>query len=125
MRSFGAVLTCALLVVGCAAEPVAEPAVGPPPPIEQPAPAPAPPIVQPEPPPAPKSDSKTAVTYDPFQRWIELGGPELWTASGLSGQISAEDAQIRASLGCALTPAPNTVDGLLAEAYRAIDGFCN
>jgi hypothetical protein len=82
-----------------------------------------------------------AESYDPFQEFIALGGAELWAqdadscvvlpvmcgsvcCSLVSEDISPEDAQTRALLGCETEWPAGTIDALLAEAYRQVDGFC-
>ncbi len=79
--------------------------------------------------------------YDPYQEFLALGGAELWAqdtescvglpvmcgpvcCSLMSREMSAEDAQTRALSGCGTEWPPETVDALLAKAYRPIDGFC-
>lgn len=79
--------------------------------------------------------------YDPYQEFLALGGTELWAqdaescvgfpvmcgpvcCSLISEGPSPEDAQTRALSGCGTEWSPGTVDAVLAEAYRQIDGFC-
>lgn len=82
-----------------------------------------------------------AESYDPYQEFIALGGTELWAqdadscvvlpvmcgsvcCSLISDDLSPEDAQTRALWGCETEWAPGTIDALLAEAYRQVEGFC-
>ena len=93
---------------------------------------------------APRAESATttgAESYDPYQEFIALGGAGLWAldaescvvlpvmcgpvcCSLVSEDISPEDAQTRALLGCETEWPPGTIDALLAEAYRQVEGFC-
>lgn len=66
-------------------------------------------------PPAPSNTGATvddAPTADPYQVYLTLPGADT--------SISAEDAQLRAMLGCRLTYAPGTVDHAIQEAYAGL-----
>lgn len=71
---------------------------------------PAPPATSLEPP-APATSSKPkADPYEVYLKNAPKGAPEL----------SREDAQTRALLGCGRDWAPGTVDAVLAEAYKEL-----
>ena len=79
--------------------------------------------------------------YDPYQEFLALGGTELWAqdaescvglpvmcgpmcCSLISEDPSPEDAQTRALSGCGTEWSPGSLDAVLAEAYRQVEGFC-
>jgi hypothetical protein len=79
--------------------------------------------------------------YDPYQEFLALGGTGLWAqdaescvgfpvmcgrvcCSLISEDPSPEDAQTRALSGCGTEWSPGSLDAMLAEAYRQVDGFC-
>lgn len=61
----------------------------------------------------------------PYERWIELGGPELWRKAGLGGELTKDDSEFRALLMCLGSGGQNAADELLVELYRAVKGFCD
>lgn len=71
--------------------------------------APEPPATSQEPP-APTSQESQA---DPYEVYLE-NAPED------APELSREDAQTRALLGCGRDWAPGTVDAVLAEAYKEL-----
>lgn len=64
------------------------------------------------PPPPPETTTTVTTTTDPYQTYLALPGADT--------TISAEDAQLRALLGCKLSFAPGTVDAALREAYAPL-----
>lgn len=75
--------------------------------------------------PEPTTAAEDPEPYDRFDMWIELGCPELWKAEGLAGTLSCGDVRNLVLLGCGKDWAAGSVDALLAEVYRAVDGSGN
>lgn len=66
---------------------------------------------------SPSAPGRLTPAYDPYQVYLKNNpNPKL--------VLSREDAQTRAILGCGTTFAPDTVDRVLADAYRPM-GICN
>ena len=74
-------------------------------------------------------ETTTTVTpaEDPYEVYLQLAAD---IPANDQIELSREDAQLRAMLGCGSASAPGTVDGLLAEAYVSLieqwkaDGMC-